>query len=365
MSTTLRRIDPVDEWAVEAAATHPVFGELCEEIVSAPPARDPADAAASVLSRSARPRARRAAARTRGVRRALVAGASAVVVALGALAGTGAIGGGGGLRGPFTTRWHDAHALDAGRSARGTGTWRLVDDLLTGTWQRNDYGPPPGRLSCATPSRCYVMAGRYPSAIAGAPLLSESLYVTTDQGADWTVLPMPSGFSPTTSLACAGATWCAAGGTYRGQAVLLTTADGGHSFTVMPLPGGLGTLHVLTCPSVGVCDGLVSSSTGSLTGPLDATFLSATGLSATGLSATGGGAELSDHPILPGDSMVSLACTSPDRCTAVGETDATEGTVAPTGVSAATRRAPQAPGFSHGVKGRWRRSLQPTSVIHP
>ncbi len=331
MSTTLRRIDPVDEWAVEAAATHPVFGELCEEIVSAPPARDPTDAAVSVSSRRARPRARRAAARTRGVRRALVAGASAVVVALGALAGTGAIGGGGGLRGPFTTRWHDAHALDAGRSARGTGTWRLVDDLLTGTWQQNDYGPPPGRLSCATPSRCYVMAGRYPSAMAGAPLLSESLYVTTDQGTDWTVLPMPSGFSPTTALACAGATWCAAGGTYRGQGVLLTTADGGHSFTVMPLPGGLGTLHVLTCPSVGVCDGLVSSSTGSLTGPFDATFLSA-----TGLTATGGGAELSDHPILPGDSMVSLACTSPERCTAVGETDATEGTVIPTGVSAVT-----------------------------
>jgi len=30
-----------------------------------------------------------------------------------------------------------------------------------------------------------------------------------------------------------------------------------------------------------------------------------------------------------------------------------------------TDRAPQAPGFSHGVEGRWRRSRQSTPVIHP
>lgn len=320
MRTTLRRIDPVDEWAVEAAVTHPVFAELFEEIVGAPREEDPAVVVASSLGGPTRRHL---------PRRALLAGVAAVVVLIGALAGTGVIGRGGGLSGSFTTPWHQAHALDAGRSAHGTGTWRLVDDLLTGTWQQNDYGPPPGYLSCATPDRCYVMAGKYPSAMAGAPLLSESLYVTTDQGAAWTVLPMPSGFSPTTALACAGATWCAAGGTYQGQAVLLTTTDGGHSFKVTPIPGGVGTLRALTCPAIGACDGLVASSTGSITGPLNATFL----------AVTGSGAAFSDRPILFGDSMVALACTSPQRCIVVGETDSTENTVIPTGVAAVTTDA--------------------------
>ncbi|MGH8995095.1 MAG: hypothetical protein ACRDYB_03520 [Acidimicrobiales bacterium] len=319
MRTTLRRIDPVNEWAVEAAATHPVFSELFEEIVGAPREGDPAVVIPSLDGP----------ARRQLPRRALLAGAAAVAVLIGALAGTGVIGGGGGLSGPFTTPWHQAHALDVGRSAHGAGTWRLVDDVLTGTWQQNDYGPPPGYLSCATPDRCYVMAGKYPSAMAGAPLLSESLYVTTDQGADWTVLPMPSGFDPSTALACAGATWCAAGGTYQGQAVLLTTADGGHTFRVTPLPGGVGTLRALTCPANGDCDGLVASSTGSVTGALDATFL----------AVTGSGATFSDRPILSGDSMVALACTSPQQCTVVGETDTTENTVIPIGVAAVTSDA--------------------------
>jgi hypothetical protein len=41
-TTTLRRIDPVDAWAVEAAVTHPVFAELFEEIVGAPREEEPA-----------------------------------------------------------------------------------------------------------------------------------------------------------------------------------------------------------------------------------------------------------------------------------------------------------------------------------
>lgn len=315
----LERLDPVDKEAVSRAASHPVFDELFEEIVAEELATSGTAAPIPPIGPGRRP----------SHWRAMVVAAAAVVVVLAVLGGVGVFGGGSGLTRPFTTRWHQAHALHAGRSAHGVGTWRLVDDLLTGTWQQNDYGPPPGYLSCATPGRCYVMAGQYPSAMAGAPLLSESLYVTTDQGADWTVLPMPSGFDPSTALACAGATWCAAGGTYQGQAVLLTTANGGHSFKVTPLPGSVGTLHALTCPAIGVCDGLVASSTGSITGPLDATFL----------AVTGSGAAFSDRPILSGDSMVALACTSPQQCTVVGETDSTENTIIPSGVAAFTSDA--------------------------
>lgn len=317
MRTALRTIDPVDEWAIEAAVTHPVFAELADAIMSGPP-----DGGVDGMVPMTGPPARRHLSR-----RAMLAGAAAVVLMLGVLAGTGVIeGAGSGLNGSFTTHWQEARHLEVGRSAHGVGTWRLVDDRLTGTWQQNDYGPPPGFLTCATADRCYVMSGKYPSAMAGAPLLSESLYVTSDQGTDWTVLPMPSGFDPSTALACVGATWCAAGGTYQGQPVLVTTADDGHSFRVTPLPGGVGRLYALTCPAAGACDGLVASSTGSITGPLDATFL----------AVTSGGTTFSDHPILSGDSMVTLACTSPERCTVVGETDSTENTLIPAGVAAVT-----------------------------
>jgi len=319
MRTTLTRIDPVDDWVVESAVTHPVFAELFEEIVDVPP--DRAEVATGCSSGTRAPR--------HVAPRALLTVAAAVVVLVGTLAGAGVIGGRNQLSNPFTTRWHTAHPMEIAGSGHRAGTWRLVDDLLTGTWQQNDYGPPPGYLTCATAGRCYVMAGMYPSAMAGAPLLSESLYVTSDQGADWTVLPMPSGFDPTTALACAGATWCAAGGTYQAQPVLLTSPDGGHSFRVTPLPGGVGTIHALTCPAANACDGLVSSSTGSLTAPLDATFL----------TVTGGGVAFSDQPILPGSSMVALACTTAEECTVVGETDSTMNAVMPTSVAAVTTDA--------------------------
>lgn len=319
MRTRLGTLDPVDERAIEEAVTHPVFVELYNEIIATPPTQA---AGLEVVSMS------------RGLRRPLARPVLLMVVALvltvfGVLAGTGILGGGGGVGVPFTTRWHEARPVEAKRSAASVGTWRLVNDLLTGTWQQNDYGPPPGYLSCAATDRCYVMSGRYPSAMAGAPLLSEALYVTSDQGATWTVLPMPSRFGPSSPLACAGSTWCAAGGTYQGQPVLLTTADGGHSFRVIPIPDGLGTLRSLTCPSVGACDGLVASSTGSDTGALDATFL----------TVTDGGTAFSDHPILSGDSMVALACASLARCTVVGQTDATENTLVPVGVVAVTSDA--------------------------
>ena len=312
MNVFLSQLDPVDEWTVEAAVTHPVFEELFGVIVGEEieTASEPGPRCPPPSKRSSHGR---------------IVALVAVLILVGALVGIRAFSGVRALTHPITTAWRQAQVLASGSSPRG-GTWQLVDAVMSGTWQQNEDGPPPGYLTCATQGRCYVMAGNYSSASAGAPLLSESLYVTIDQGANWAVLPMPTGFSPTTALSCSGAGWCAAGGTYRGQPIVLSTTDGGHSFTLTPLPGGLGTIDVLSCPSRGACDALVAASTGQNGGPIRATFL----------TMTGEGTRFVDHPILQGDSMVALACVSSTRCTVVGSTSRTQGSPLPTGVAALT-----------------------------
>jgi hypothetical protein len=216
---------------------------------------------------------------------------------------------GGGLSGPLRTSWQSGSPfpITAKNSGHVAGTWKLLDDVLSGKWAQDVSGPPPGYASCPTTSVCYVMSGHWNSAMAGATLLSESLYVTNDQGATWLNLPIPQGFDPTSSLACADARDCASGGTYNGQPVLLLTSDGGHSFTVEPLPSGDGEIFSLSCPTSLSCAGLVGSVTaGSATA--DVSFI----------STDNGGTSFTDDPILANDSMQDLSCSSSQDCTAAG-----------------------------------------------
>ncbi len=169
------------------------------------------------------------------------------------------------------------------------------------------------------------MSGQYASPKAGSPLLSESLYASTDVGATWTQLPMPQGFAPTSPLACGGVSDCAAGGTDNGEPVLVTTNDGGHTFAITALPDGVGHLDTLSCPSSGFCAGLAASSEFLAIGTTGATFL----------STSDGGKTFSDRPILSGNSMGSLTCSSSIDCTAVGWDDAS-GSNDATGVAAKT-----------------------------
>ena len=217
---------------------------------------------------------------------------------------------------PITTPWRAASPLFvAGRGGTDhhkSGTWTLVDDVLSGRWGQSASGPPPGFLACPSASTCYVMSGHYASPDANAPLLSESLYVSTDVGSTWSVLPLPAGFDPTSPIACSGATDCAAGGTYQGKPVLVATRNGGHSFVITPLPAADGNLYSLSCPSASFCAGLVAQSADATSTPTDATFL----------STSDGGSTFFDAPILARDSMQSLTCSSSLDCTAVGTSDA-------------------------------------------
>ncbi len=284
----LAAIDPIDALEVERAASSPAFEELRRDILATDPrasGSEPGVKAAIVLA----PASRRP-------RLAVAFAVAAVVVVIAGLLMLGETGNRGKERTVEPSK---------------TGTWKLADDVLSGTWQQYTSGPPPGTLSCPTTSTCYTMSGQYASPKAGSPLLSESVYVSTDAGATWAAFPMPQGFAPTSSIACSGASDCAAGGTNNGQPVLATTTDGGRTWTLAPLPPGVGHLDTLTCPSSNFCAGLAADSEFLQIGTTDATFL----------ATSDNGKTFTDKPILTGDSMQSLTCSSSLGCTAVGWND--------------------------------------------
>lgn len=285
--TQFERMDPVNLSEIERVCSDPSFDELGLMIMAVPPhEHDPADDNIKTLRLHKRP----------GYLRPVAA--CVVAIAVVAITGVLAFGGGGTPREASLIR---------------TGTWQLADDSLSGTWQQNTTGgPPPGYLSCPSTSTCYTLSGQYSSPGFGAEPLSESLYVSTDVGATWTALPMPSGFVPTSPIACGGVSNCAAGGIENGESVLVTTSDGGHSFAVEPLPAGVGHLDTLSCPTTEFCAGLAA----------DSEYLDVTPSDATFLATTDGGKTFTDTPIIAGDSMESLTCASSTNCTAVGWSDA-------------------------------------------
>lgn len=235
---------------------------------------------------------------------------------------------GSGLTSPITTAWQPGHAVPIG-SGRSTshslhGTWVLLDDVLTGTWQQDVSGPPPGYFTCPDTSTCFAMSGNYPNTEVSAR--SDSLYASNDFGSTWTDFPMPSGFLSTTALVCSDATDCAAGGTYNSQPVLVKTSDGGHSFAIDPLPAAVGTIYSLSCPSSQFCAGLVSKNADANLVPEDATLL----------TTSDGGVQFSDSSIVAGDSMEQIACPSDVDCTTIGVGDAQGINDWTSGVSAVT-----------------------------
>jgi hypothetical protein len=305
-STAFRRLDPIDNAEVERVSCRPLFDELGRHIMEIPPQGNTApNVEASSLRLHFTPRYRRPIS-------VVAVAVAAIIVVVGLLVvGDGSSG----SRAPITTQWRAARSFSVAPHGstihKKMGTWKLVDDRLSGTWQQNPTGPPPGSLTCPTTSICYVLSGHYASASGHSPLLYDSLYVSNDLGSTWSVLPMPHGFASTSPISCGSASVCAVGGTYDGYSVLAITHDAGHSFTIAPLPNGVGSLNRLTCPTTDYCAGLASHGLPGAA-PSDATFL----------STSNGGSSFTDSPILTGDSMLSLSCSSSLDCTVVGTSDA-------------------------------------------
>jgi photosystem II stability/assembly factor-like uncharacterized protein len=241
---------------------------------------------------------------------------------------------GGGLTSPITSAWQSGHSMPIGLGGSTShsrhGTWVLTDDVLSGTWQQNVSGPPPGYFTCPDSSTCFAMSGSYASDQASAAT-SESLYASTDFGSTWTDYLMPSGFVSTSPLVCSDATDCAAGGTYNSQPVLVMTSDGGHSFAINPLPAGVGTIYSLSCPSTQFCAGLVAKNADPNMVPEDATLL----------STSDGGVHFSNSSIFAGDSMEQIVCSSDLACTTIGASDSLGINDATAGVSAVTTNGGQ------------------------
>jgi len=306
-NAAFRRLDPIDSSEVERLSSRPVFGELARQITHGSPSTGGSTAVEPTSHRlHVTPLYRRPI--------SALALVTAIVIIIGVLV----LGGGSAApKSAITTGWQAAHSFSVasdGRAAhKGMGTWKLVDDLLSGTWQQNPTGPPPGYLTCPSASTCYVLSGHYASASGNSPLLYDSLYVSTDLGSTWSVLPMPHGFSSTSPIACSGVSDCAVGGTYHGYSVLAATRDGGHSFTMNSLPSGVGSFDSLTCPTADFCAGLASQAQGGL---------GDTSSDTTFLSTNNGGTTFVDSPTPIGHSMESLSCSSNLDCTVVGTKDA-------------------------------------------
>jgi hypothetical protein len=263
-------------------------------------------------------------------RRTMAASVVAIVVVVAAVVTL--LSHGGGLTVPITTSWQSGHALKIGAGSSsgraGHGTWVLMDDELSGTWQQNVAGPPPGYLTCPDSSTCFVMSGTYASDSSGAAT-SESLYASTDFGSTWTDYPMPSGFVSTSAVACPDATDCEAAGTYDGQPVLVTTSDAGHAFVIDPVPSGVGSIYSLSCPTSQFCAGLAATTTDANNEPVDATLL----------TTSDGGVHFSDAQVVAGDSMHDVVCSSVEDCTTIGVNDAANDFIS--GVSAFTTNGGQ------------------------
>jgi hypothetical protein len=349
----LRGSDPLAGVDVDALVQHPLFEELRNEIISSGNA-GAAPGSTEVLPGpfGSPPRRPRRGQQLLAVAAVLIALAGILYVVLAS----------GSSNDTTTTPFEAGRALGSGStgstSAARSGSWKLVSQLVVTGWQQDiGSGPPPGQLTCPSVSACYALSARYASAFADSPLVSESLYVSTDFGLSWSVLPLPSGFRPSARLSCPSEEDCAAPGVVKGQIVLIETTDGGHQWTVAPWKRRAGELVDLSCTSSTTCRAILegpsrtlpsktSASTDKILLPLlnsersCATWTRCTtildqiarsdpdrGLGGVGLglatseslvTTDNGGLSWTSAPLPGNESLNTLSCSSASNCLALG-----------------------------------------------
>jgi photosystem II stability/assembly factor-like uncharacterized protein len=127
--------------------------------------------------------------------------------------------------------------------------WRLVSEVDTGVHSFSGSGASPGGLqdlTCPTARACYL------GSATGGGLPSNVAYRSTDGGATWQEIKLPSGLFQDTPFSCFNATSCMVGaeagfgsgvGGSNVPQVLLSTTDGGATWTSrhVPMPPITGT----------------------------------------------------------------------------------------------------------------------------
>ena len=248
--------DPVDLDRVAAFTANPLFDDLFETIVHSDDRLEPELMGDDTSLRRAGFTTKST---TRRLRTALVAAGviALLAAALTAIVQTQSVQNGHGVR---VTAWRAARPVRSLTrplpKMHSNGTWQLVDDLASSSWQQNTTGPPPGGITCPSVTTCYSLSESYASPKGGAPLLGVSLYTSGDLGQTWSVLPVPTGFKPSSELSCGTALNCFVGGLFGRTPTLLSTSDGGHQWTIAPL-GGSGILRVLDCTDARTCTGVM------------------------------------------------------------------------------------------------------------
>lgn len=206
---------------------------------------------------------------------------------------------GGGLGLPTTTSFQAATPFTP---AIASSTSR------SGNWTLHTIGPPNGGLACGNPTACYVLAGKYASAKANAPVLSVALYSTHDIGTTWSETPMPRSFVPGTGLSCPAPSVCAVGGKFGGHPAFLLTTDAGSRWTIKPLMGVPGEVTGLLCSSATSCNGLAGPISGSSVSPPDEAFVSTTDTGRTWRS----------HSFPAADDVENFTCADATHCVVAG-----------------------------------------------
>jgi hypothetical protein len=218
------------------------------------------------------------------------------------------------LAGPLVTAWQPARALTPAATSIQVpaGGWRLLSYLVPRGWQESTSGPEPGDLTCPTAQICYI-EGDNASSPSG-PANMNTLYASADGARTWSVLPVPSGVTFTSPLACATREDCVAGGLYYGnQPVYLSTTTGGHSWTVSPLPAVDGKITELACATATSCRGLTQTSS-QVPFPYYDQVRPGIKLVAT----ADGGRHFTVTPFPAGTAIQSLTCPTSAHCVAYG-----------------------------------------------
>jgi photosystem II stability/assembly factor-like uncharacterized protein len=352
--TVLRAADPVRRVDSQELSANPVFDELLEAIVEggyvakddylgADPTSLKTGTAESRSDRSKPPR----------LVTLMTIAAGLVLLAAGLTLGLGT--GGPNPKdslpnGARITPWHAARPLPVTLhpvTSQGSATWQLVSLVVDQGWHVNTSGPPPGQLTCPTATTCYALAIRYASPKGGAQPESVSLYVSSDLGTTWSVLPMPTGFLPTSHLSCPADQVCGVGGIQEGKPAFAVTTDGGHQWGVVPMAGP-DTLRDLACRSAAVCIGVLRSPE-----------LRTPGTSTSIVRTVDGGESWRKTSVSISGTVLSLSCPTDQACVAVGYSGVFRGTTATGfvlrsddgGQSWTTGSLPQNFGFAPALSG--------------
>jgi hypothetical protein len=316
----LTRADPIGSMDIEALSADPLFDQLLNEIVAENPDEAGTISAAALRDNDLgnvmlgrRPEQHR-------LQRRLALAATLVVVIGATSLSIGLVRS---TSGTTTTPWKQARSLPGtGEGAAGRQTvssWELVGYVVSAGWQQNTVGPPPGNITCPSVNACYALAGKYATPNVNAPLLSESLYVTSDLGRTWSVLPMPNGFDPTSGLTCADSSDCSAGGTLNESSVFITTTDSGHRWTILPLTVKSGyQLFELRCSSGEDCQGVMGPSWAAQFESPKGGWLTERPPHELFVTTSDAGRTWASTPLQPSHWVTTFACSDASHCVVTG-----------------------------------------------